>query len=512
MYNKNVGDSMKKILNIFVIIILSFLLIACENNSNEEKFQVIFETNGGSPIPEVQLLPLDSKIDLPSVEPVKAGYKFDGWFLDRLLTEPWVSNEYLVKGHTKIYASWAEEAVYYTVTFLTDGGTPEIEEQSVIYGGKVAIPKAITKPDHKFLGWYKDIENDVKFNFLNDVVTEDITLYAKWEKVFTAYRNMRFSEDSFTIAILPDTQIYTDVGKVPNGEDIYNSQVEYIVRQSEKENILFTAHLGDIVDRANNLMMWRIANNAMKILDDANIPYGVTAGNHDFPGLTNDGRFFVYNDDERTGQQNYLTYFPKSRTQTPAENYGGHSQNGWNSYYYFMAGEQKYMVLFLDYHPSENTLNWAHTIMQQNMNVPTILISHILIRYGSTPSNGYFQYNETKALYNNFISKYDQFIVGISGHYTGQGYAIMKNDFGNDMLFIQVDYQGNYNGGNGVMNLLEFDTSNNQLHLHSFSPWVMMMPQNERNVRFDIEVLTDTRNKYSIDFNFEERYASFINN
>ena len=62
-----------------------------------------FETNGGRRISDVYA-PYDTKIDLSKYEPVKDGYRFTGWYLDRMLTEG-VTSVRMTKNVT-VYAGW----------------------------------------------------------------------------------------------------------------------------------------------------------------------------------------------------------------------------------------------------------------------------------------------------------------------------------------------------------------------------------------------------------------------
>ncbi len=67
----------------------------------------------------------------------------------------------------------------YTVTFNSEGGS-SVPSQTVPYGGKVTKPADPTKTGYTFAGWYKDEAYTTQWDFDNDVVTQDITLYAKW--------------------------------------------------------------------------------------------------------------------------------------------------------------------------------------------------------------------------------------------------------------------------------------------------------------------------------------------
>ncbi len=67
----------------------------------------------------------------------------------------------------------------YTVTFNSEGGS-SVPSQTVPYGENATKPAAPTKTGYTFAGWYKDEAYTTQWDFDNDVVTQDITLYAKW--------------------------------------------------------------------------------------------------------------------------------------------------------------------------------------------------------------------------------------------------------------------------------------------------------------------------------------------
>lgn len=71
------------------------------------------------------------------------------------------------------------------VTFVTDSGD-NVASQSVIHGEKIEKPVSPEKPGYHFIGWYAD---DEKWSFVGDVVTRDVTLVARFEKVFTVSGN-----------------------------------------------------------------------------------------------------------------------------------------------------------------------------------------------------------------------------------------------------------------------------------------------------------------------------------
>lgn len=78
----------------------------------------------------------------------------------------------------------------YTVSFDPDGGTPDPEDQSIVYGNLVSLVSDPTKTGHSFVCWIEVngeemipnfIERPDCWNFETDEVTHDTTLRALWQ-------------------------------------------------------------------------------------------------------------------------------------------------------------------------------------------------------------------------------------------------------------------------------------------------------------------------------------------
>ena len=89
--------------------------------------------------------------------------------------------------------------------------------------------------------------------------------------------------EDFSIIVLPDTQIYSK--KFPN---IFLKQTKWIADNYQKLNIVYVAHVGDIVDDQQSKKEWINSNNAMMVLEKTSskkfpdgIPFGIAPGNHD---------------------------------------------------------------------------------------------------------------------------------------------------------------------------------------------------------------------------------------
>ena len=109
--------------------------------------------------------------------PVKDGYQFDGWYTDVNCTDKYDFNT-MVSADLTLYAKWLAK---YTVSFDTDGGST-VESQTVVTGNKATKPAVNpTKKGYNFVGWYTDNTYTTEFDFENTIITDNTTIYAKFE-------------------------------------------------------------------------------------------------------------------------------------------------------------------------------------------------------------------------------------------------------------------------------------------------------------------------------------------
>ena len=171
---------MKKVkcILIFALVLLALVCFAaCEKTYCE----VIFDTDGGSAI-ALQSVEKGSAATKPAESPTKTGFVFDGWYKDAELTIPfdWESPVY---ENTTVYAKFSPAALKRTVTFEGNGGSPTVS-QTVNDGGKAVLPEPPSKTGYAFKGWFLDNGTFSEGFDFETVVTSDVTLYAKWTRVF----------------------------------------------------------------------------------------------------------------------------------------------------------------------------------------------------------------------------------------------------------------------------------------------------------------------------------------
>ena len=110
--------------------------------------------------------------------PVLEGYTFDDFYANKELTILFDFSQAITKD-TTIYLKWNINS--YTVTFDPNGGSivSGKNQVTVKYNSLIEAP-VCSKVGAEFAGWYIDPDRTVLFDFANDKVKGNMTLYAKW--------------------------------------------------------------------------------------------------------------------------------------------------------------------------------------------------------------------------------------------------------------------------------------------------------------------------------------------
>ena len=137
------------------------------------KFIVTFDNEGTR---TTAIIDNGAKLTAPAA-PTKEGYRFGGWYYNNSGGKAkWDFDTDTVTRALTLTAEWVQT---YTVTFETSGGRA-VDPVTVDAGSTVTKPADPMKSGHNFGGWYKDSTLQTPWNFANDTVTADTTLYAKW--------------------------------------------------------------------------------------------------------------------------------------------------------------------------------------------------------------------------------------------------------------------------------------------------------------------------------------------
>ncbi|WP_313064542.1 LamG-like jellyroll fold domain-containing protein [Achromobacter animicus] len=323
---------------------------------------------------------------------------------------------------------------------------------------------------------------------------------------------------SFAVAVLPDTQFYSRYATDAEnqqfmrkyGSEPFKAQTQWVADHSKSLGIPFLIHLGDVVDQQGKPDQWKVADAAMAILEEAKVPYSILAGNHDVildrDYVDASSQASATDAQRNLANEPYLKTFSADRAKNQAT-FGGRDPSGFHEYHVFEAEGQKFMVLSLSWRISDDALTWANQVIRANPTLPVILVNHQLLNIdkdGVTP----LEVPYGLMLWDKLIRDNDQIFMTLNGHYHGAAHLTKTNAFGNAVEEMVVDYQMAYQGGNGLMRLYEFDLSNNEIRVLSFSPWVPQKPKNTLNT-FDQAILTGANEQFTIKMDFAKRFGGF---
>ncbi len=284
----------------------------------------------------------------------------------------------------------------------------------------------------------------------------------------------------FSVVVLPDTQFYSE-----SHPAIFTAQTQWIVNNSADYNIQFVLGEGDIVNVADTPAQWQNADAAVKLLDNAKIPYVLPLGNHDYDHFNPSAR----------GTTAFNTYFGPSRYAQYSWYMGGFP-GGTNDNFYaeFTVNGKQYLILALEFLPRPASLDWAKTVLDANPDKEIIVVTHSFLFTDSTRAdqcnnndNGATGNNQGEDVWQNLLINYPNLSLVLNGHFVGIN-ASRRADLGlqqNLVNEIFANYQGLTNGGNGWMRILTFRPSLNRIDIVTYSPYLN-------------QYKTDSSNQFSI--------------
>lgn len=294
---------------------------------------------------------------------------------------------------------------------------------------------------------------------------------------------------SFTMAVLPDTQLYSE--KFPEN---FKAQTQWIVDNRQARNIAGVLHLGDITNH-NTPEQWERATAALDILE-GKVPCFFVPGNHDY---SQGGRCT----DRTTLLNDYLSHDKIRQRPTFGGTYDKEPGQLENSYHLFSAGGRDYLVLGLEFGPRKDVVRWANEVAAKHADRAAILITHAFIyhddtrynweKYGPEQKWNPHSYGVAKAtdddvtdgeeLWNMLLSKHENFILAINGHvlYDGLGRVTSQTPAGRNVHQMLVNYQMRPNGGDGWLRLLEFRPDGKTVQVYDYSPILGKRNESEQN-------------------------------
>lgn len=158
----------------------AYIINVSRETSYGTTYTVTFNSQGGSAVSPITGITPGTKITKPA-DPTRTGYTFDGWHKEAALTNKWDFANDTVTQDITLYAKWlANVGTTYTVTFNSQGGSAVSQITGVLSGAKITRPADPTRAGYTFGGWYKETALTNIWDFANDTITQNISLYARW--------------------------------------------------------------------------------------------------------------------------------------------------------------------------------------------------------------------------------------------------------------------------------------------------------------------------------------------
>lgn len=148
-------------------------------------FTVFYNVHGHGKAPANEKVESGKTAAKPE-NPTEDGWKFKGWYIsDDYIGEPFDFTTAITED-TTLHAKWART---WTVSFDVGSHGTAPTAQTVENGAKATKPADPTAEDYSFQGWYTDTRYTMEYDFSKEV-TEDTTVYAKWNETYTVTFNV----------------------------------------------------------------------------------------------------------------------------------------------------------------------------------------------------------------------------------------------------------------------------------------------------------------------------------
>ncbi|HOR95891.1 MAG TPA: metallophosphoesterase [Bacilli bacterium] len=323
---------------------------------------------------------------------------------------------------------------------------------------------------------YQGIADYEKENKIYFRVSSAFTDYAK---ILATHQIFHWTDIQYIVRTLaasaPGSYMYR------RAEQCLNEVVQFIIDEYRNNNLAYLAYTGDMVQQQvwGNEDEWTsFVDFVLEPLLSANVPLGVSSGNHDVGGVSS------YQSEGSNGLDSALTYeyFGKYAGEDLFKNlpyYGGSFENNRSHYDLITVNGHEFLFLYLGWgssipniHVSSKDINWAKGILEQYPDKTVVLATH---EYMGNKSNRSLTGNQ---VFNELVKKYPNIQFVISGHINGSSYQIDKIDDDGDGIYdrrvlqILTDFQEEESlFGASFLRTIGLDFVNNYLHFNIYSPY-----------------------------------------
>ena len=260
----------------------------------------------------------------------------------------------------------------------------------------------------------------------------------------------------FAFAWLSDPQNY--VQKYPYH---FDHMTQWLADNAEAWKIKYMMLTGDIVDDWDHEYQWINADRSLKVVEEAGIPYGVLAGNHDVAATLADNG-------------NYYTYFGADRFENQPT-FGESYQNNLGHYDLVSQNGQDFVIVYMSWNIYEEEINWINDVLAKYSDRKAILCFHAYT-HTKESVDGLLDYYGVM-IRDQVVKKNKNVFAVLNGHYFGTTYQTVRFDDNGDgkldrtVYQICTDYQDGWHGGAEYMKFFYFDLDNDQIYVNAYSPY-----------------------------------------
>lgn len=274
----------------------------------------------------------------------------------------------------------------------------------------------------------------------------------------------------FTIAFVGDTQTITR-----NHPEKLHDMYSWLAENRDKMNLQLVAGLGDITDTDSDEEWWA-ATDALRCLR-GQVPYTLVRGNHD-----STINFSSYLEDDH-----YIQQFT-----------GIYNDDIYSTYYAFSVSGVDYLMLNLDFGPTDSALRWANNVVKAHPHHNVIVVTHaymdpygVLLSpqtspYAPTNLGGF---NDGIDIWNEFIRFHENIVMVVCGHISHPVVAVHETtgDKGNKIQQVLIDPQevDRVDGPGGYVALFHFSADGKHVQVENYA--TLQGKYFGNTLRFDLE-------------------------
>jgi hypothetical protein len=293
----------------------------------------------------------------------------------------------------------------------------------------------------------------------------------------------------FTLAVLPDTQIYT--ASYPRH---FAAQGLYLAENASALELALVVHEGDVTNESAE-REWMVARRSFAPLD-GRVPYLIALGNHDYgPGGSGGTRETLlhryFELDVMKSQPTFGGSFEPDRLD--------------NAYHLLETRIGRWLVIALEFAPRESVARWAKEVLDRHRDVPAVLVTHAFLYHDSTRydqarladqkwhpglygvARGSEPVFDPESLYRELVAPCSNLKLVLSGHVLTETGARRTDRRPDGTLVHQVlaNYQNHRDGGEGYLRLLRFERD--RVHVRTYSPSIDREKRDEHS-EFTLEL------------------------